>query len=81
MLDKAPRFITEAMKAVEALLTDLDSLQKIVDDAQVKAAVTAAIPNGATLVNDLLQDYANLTGDLCHGVQCGRPRRCSARRN
>ncbi len=62
LLDKAPRFITEAMKAVEALLTDLDSLRKIVDDAQVKAAVNAAA--GVGLVNDLLQDYANLTGDL-----------------
>ena len=38
LLDKAPRFITEAMKAVDALLTDLDTLQQIVDDAQVKAA-------------------------------------------
>jgi hypothetical protein len=58
LLDKAPRFITEAMKAVDALLTDLDTLQQIVDDAQVKAAV------GMGLANDLLQDYTNLTGDL-----------------
>ena len=58
LLDKAPRFITEAMKAVDALLTDLDTLQQLVDDAQVKAAV------GAGLANDLLQDVTNLSGDL-----------------
>ncbi len=58
MLDKAPRFITEAMKAVETLLSDLDSLQKLVNDAQAKAAM------GATLANSLLQDCTNLISDL-----------------
>ena len=62
MLDKVPRFITEAMKAVESLLNDLDTLQKIVDDAQVKAALVA--DQGVGFVNDLLQDYTNLTTDL-----------------
>jgi hypothetical protein len=58
LLDKVPRFITEAMKAVDSLMNDLDTLQTIVNDAQVKAAV------GVNLVNDLLQDYTNLTNDL-----------------
>jgi hypothetical protein len=58
LLDKVPRFITEAMKAVDSLLTDLDTLQKIINDAQVKAAV------GGGLVNNLIQDYTNLTADL-----------------
>jgi hypothetical protein len=57
-LDKMPRFITEAMRAVDSLMTDLDSLQKIVDDAQVKAAL------GVGLANDLLLDYSDLTDDL-----------------
>jgi hypothetical protein len=58
LLEKVPRFITEAMKAVDSLMNDLDTLQKVINDAQVKAAV------GVGLVNDLLQDYTNLTADL-----------------
>ena len=63
MLDKAPRFITEAMKAVDSLLTDLDTLHNIVNNAQVSAAV------GVGLVNNLIQDYTNLTADLDNFIQ------------
>jgi hypothetical protein len=61
MLDKVPRFITEAMKAVDSLLTDLDTLQEIVSSTEVSTALNGLV---AGLVNDLLQDYTNLTGDL-----------------
>lgn len=57
-MDKVPRFITEAMRAVDTLLNDLDALQKIANDAQVKAAV------GVGPVNNLVQDYTNITADL-----------------
>lgn len=67
MLDKAPRFITEAMKAVDSLLTDLDTLQKIVNDAQVKVALEASL--GLGFVDDLIQDYTNLTADLDNFIQ------------
>jgi len=69
MLDKAPRFITEAMKAVDSLLTDLDTLKTILDKPQVQNAVEGLVVG---LVDDLIQDYTTLTTDLdilIHGAE------------
>lgn len=53
-LDKVPKFITETMSAVTALLTDLENLKNLVNQA------SSDLPGG--LVTALQNDYNALTG-------------------